>query len=167
MKTHQFKPLLLATLIISGISQQAAAADIDPCSYLTAAEIEAVLGWKVATTDPKPHGATGSCKYKSATPYSAQGMQIIDVVIGKGMPELKNTEEMVAWRKKQYESEAYKNMPYVVEPVKGFDVPAIYNGMEGLLSIEMKVGDRLITVASVDTRDKARKLGEKVLAHAK
>lgn len=167
MKTHQLASLFLATLIISGISQQATAADIDPCSYLTSDEIETVLGWKVATTDPKPHGATGSCKYKSATPYSAQGMQIIDITIGRGMPELNSNADMVAWRKKQYEGDAYKDMPFIVEPVEGLGVPAIFNGMEGLLSIEMKVGDKLITVASVDTRDKARKLGEMVLAHAK
>ena len=74
---------------------------------------------------------------------------------------------MVAWRKQQYES--YKEMAgqVIVESLDGLGVPAIVNGMEGTLGLEMSVGDKLITASLVDSPATAKKLGEKILAHAK
>lgn len=143
------------------------AKDIDPCAFLTAEDIETALGWKVAKTEAKAYGATGTCTYSSATPYTAQGLQQVSVVIGQGMPDMSTSEAMAQWRLKQYSGESYKDVKPIVKPVEGLGVPAIQNGFEGLFGIEMAVGGKLITVSLFDSLQPARALAEKVLARAK
>jgi len=164
--------LLVCMTLIAGCSnsdepQQAKAPEssINPCSYLTSADIESVLGWKVATTEPKAYGPTGACTYKSATPYSTQGMQVLTLTIARGMPGIDTSGAMVAWRQKQYEN--YKEMSgkVIVESLNGLGVPAIVNGMQGTLGLEMSVGNKLITASLVDSPATAKKLGERILAH--
>jgi len=160
------------TLIVTGCSnseqpQQAKApeSNIDPCSYLTSADIESVLGWKVATTEPKAYGPTGTCTYKSATPYTPQGMQVLAMTIAKGMPNINTSAAMVAWRQQQYSKEMLGKV--IVQELGGLGVPAIVNGMEGTLGLEMTVGDKLITASLVDSPATAKKLAQKILTHAK
>ena len=76
----------------SGQQAKTPESSIDPCGYLTSTDIENVLGWKVATTEPKAYGPTGTCTYKSATPYSAKGMQVLTVTIAKGMSDINTSE---------------------------------------------------------------------------
>lgn len=139
--------------------------NIDPCSYLTSADIESVLGWKVATTEPKAYGPTGTCTYKSATPYSAEGMQVLSLTIAKGMPGIDTSGAMVAWRQKQYENHKEMAEKVIIESLDGLGVPAIVNGMKGTLGLEMNIGNKLITASLVDSPATAKSLGERILAH--
>jgi hypothetical protein len=166
--------LLLASCSDSGPSGRTVSPEkssqeqgIDPCALLTSEEIEAALGWKVATAEATGHGATGSCKYSSATPYSARGLQQLFVVVGRGAPSMNSSEAMAKWRLDQYSGEAYKNMKPVVQPVDGLGVPAIRNGTEGMFGIEMSVGDRLVTMSLFDSPEPARTLAAKVLKRLK
>lgn len=136
----------------------------DPCALLTSEEIEAALGWKVATAVAQSYGATGTCTYASATPYSAQGMQQLAVVIGFGAPVLSSAKDMAEWRLEQYSGDAYKDMGPLVLPVEGLGVPAIQNGMEGMFGIELLVGDKLLTLSLFETLEPARALAAKALA---
>jgi hypothetical protein len=137
---------------------------MDPCALLTSAEIEAALGWKVDTAESKSYGATGTCTYASATPYSPTGLQQLAVVVGSGAPVLDSSEAMAAWRLEQYSGDAYKDLEPIVLPVEGLGVPAIQNGFEGMLGIELLVGDRLLTLSLFETLEPARTLAEKALA---
>jgi hypothetical protein len=139
-------------------------ASIDPCALLTSEEIEAALGWKVATTEGKSFGATGTCTYASATPYTARGLQQLALVIGYGAPPLSSSQAMAAWRLEQYSGDAYKDLSPIVLPVDGFDVPAIQNGFEGMFGIELLVGDKLLTLSMFETLEPARTLAKQVLA---
>jgi len=137
---------------------------IDPCALLTSEEIEAALGWKVATAESKSYGATGTCTYASATPYSSKGLQQLAVVIGSGAPDLDSSQAMAAWRLEQYSGDAYKDLEPLVLPVEGLGVPAIQNGFDVGFGIELLVGDKLLTLSLFDTLDPARTLAEKALA---
>jgi hypothetical protein len=140
---------------------------IDPCSLLTAAEIEATLGWKVAKTEPKSYGATGNCTYTSANPYGRKGMEQVSILIGQGMPDMSSAGAMAQWRLKQYEGPSYKDIGAIVEPVEGLGVPAIRNEVAGLLTLEMAVGKQLVSVGVFGSLEQARALGEKALARIK
>ena len=83
---------------------------IDPCALLTGAEIQAALGWKVDKAEAKGYGATGTCNYSSATPYTAQGLQQLSIVIGYGMPDMRSAEAMAKWRLEQYSGDAYQGI---------------------------------------------------------
>lgn len=140
---------------------------IDPCALLKAEEIEAALGWKVATTEVKAYGDTGTCTYASATPYTMKGLQQLSLVIGRGMPDMSSSEAMAKWRLAQYSGESYKNMNPIVKPVEGLGVPAIRNGFERTFGIEMAVGDKLISLSLFDSLEPARALAQKVVARAR
>lgn len=140
---------------------------LDPCALLTAAEIEAVLGWKVATTEPKSYGTTGNCTYTSANPYGKGGMQQVTLLVGQGMPDMNSASAMAQWRLKQYEGPSYKDLGPIVEPVEGLGVPAIRNEVAGLLTLEMAVGKQLVSVGVFGSLEQARALGEKVLMRIK
>jgi hypothetical protein len=140
---------------------------VDPCSLLTAAEIETILGWKVAKTEPKSYGATGNCTYSSANPYGKKGMEQVSILIGQGMPDMSSANAMAKWRLKQYEGPTYKDLDPIVEPVEGLGVPAIRNEVAGLLALEMAVGNKLVSVSVFGTLDQAKALGEKALARIK
>jgi hypothetical protein len=136
---------------------------IDVCALLTSEEIEAALGWKVATAK----GAAGSCNYSSATPYTSQGLQQLSLVVGAGVPGMGTSDALVKWRLAQYSGDAYKDMKPIVEPVDGLGVPAIRNGTEGIFGIEMVVGDKLVTMSLFDSLEPARTLAAKVLTRLK
>jgi hypothetical protein len=137
---------------------------IDPCALLTSEEIEDALGWKVDTAESKSYGATGTCTYASATPYSSKGLQQLAVVIGGGAPDLDSSQAMAAWRLEQYSGDAYKDLEPLVLPVEGLGVPAIQNGFDVGFGIELLVGGKLLTLSLFDTLDPARTLAEKALA---
>ena len=147
-------------------SGQAAAqeASMDPCALLTSEEIEAALGWKVDTAESKSYGATGTCTYASATPYSSAGLQQLSVVVGYGAPDLGSSNAMAAWRLEQFSGDAYKDLDPLVLPVEGLGVPAIQNGFEGMFGIEMLVDGKLLTLSLFETLEPARTLAEKALA---
>lgn len=163
---------LLAACSDSGPSKETASVaesnqeeSFDPCALLQSDEIESALGWTVATTEPTVHGATGSCKYSSATPYTPQGgMQQLKVVVSQGSPEMTSSEALLKWRLDQYSGEAYKEMKPIVEAVDGLGVPAIQNGMEDIFGIEMIVGDKLVTLSPFESLDPARTLAAKVVS---
>jgi hypothetical protein len=166
-----FLAAVLAACSDSGPSKETASVvesnqeeSLDPCALLQSDEIESALGWKVATTEPTVHGATGSCKYSSATPYTLQGMQQLAVVVGQGSPEMRSSEALVKWRLDQYSGDAYKDMKPVVETVDGLGVPAIRNGMDDLFGIEMIVGDKLVTLSPFESLEPARTLAAKVIS---
>jgi hypothetical protein len=139
-------------------------ATIDVCTLLTSAEIESALGWKVATTESKSYGETGSCTYASATPYSAQGLQQLAVLVGFGAPELASSEAMAEWRLAQYSDDSYKDLNPLVLPVEGLGVPAIQNGLDGSFGIELLVDGKLLTLSLFETLEPARTLAEKAMA---
>lgn len=139
----------------------------DPCSLLTVAEIEAVLGWKVAKMEPKRYGATGNCTYTSANPYGKDGMQQVTLLVGQGMPDMSSASAMAQWRLKQYEGPSYKDIGAIVEPIEGLGVAAIRNEVGGLLTLEMAVGKQLVSVGVFGSLEQARALGEKVLMRIK
>jgi len=147
--------------------EKAQEASIDPCALLTSEEIEAVLGWKVATAEAKSYGATGTCTYASATPYSPQGLQQLAVLIGYGAPGLNSAEDMAKWRLDQYSGDAYKDLEPIVLPVEGLGVPAIQNGLGGSFGIELLVGDKLLTLSLFEDLEPARALAAKALARMK
>lgn len=146
------------------IDAEAQETGIDPCALLTREEIKAVLGWKVDTAESKSYGATGTCTYASATPYSSRGLQQLSVVVGSGAPALDSSKAMAAWRLEQYSGDAYKGLDPLVLPVEGLGVPAIQNGLEGAFGIELLVGDKLLTLSLFETLGPARTLAEKALA---
>jgi len=137
--------------------------DMDPCALLQSEEIESALGWVVATAEPVADGATGSCRYSSATPYTSRGMEQLAVVVGQGGPEIRDSEALIKWRLEQYSGDAYADMKVIVEMVDGLGVPAIRNGMDDFFGIEMIVGDKLVTLSPFQSLEAARTLAAKVL----
>jgi len=140
---------------------------INSCALLTNEEIEAALGWKVATAEARDFGATGACTYSSSTPYSAQGFQQLSLVIGDGLVDISNSEAMAQWRLGQYSGESAKNPSLIVKPLEGLGVPAIQNGMASMFGIEIAVGDKLVTLSPFDALAPAQALAAKVIARVK
>jgi hypothetical protein len=141
--------------------------DIKACELLTGDEIEAALGWKVATAEGKDFGATGTCTYSSSTPYSTEGFQQLSLVVGHGLSSISSSEAMAKWRFEQYSGESAKNPSLIVKPVDGLGVPAIQNGMAGMFGIEMAVDDMLVTLSPFDSLEPARALAKKVVARVR
>jgi hypothetical protein len=117
---------------------------IDPCSLLTAEEIEAAVGWKPVKTEPGSYGGVAVCNY-----YGPKGMsQNVSLLVAPGMPKVANSAEMAEWRKKQ--TGGYGDVKFVIEPVEGLGVPAIRNEVEGagLATIEAAAKGVLLDVST-------------------
>jgi hypothetical protein len=57
---------------------------VDACSLLTPAEVEAVTGAKVTATKPKTYGANTTCNFEAAN----QPLPVVSLVLAGGMPEV-------------------------------------------------------------------------------
>jgi hypothetical protein len=120
------------------------APSIDPCSLLTAEEIEAVVGWKPVKAEPSSYGGVAACNY-----YGPKGMsQSVSLLVAPGMPKVATSAEMAEWRKKQ--TGGYGDVKFVIEPVEGLGVPAIRNEVEGagLATIETAANGVLLDVST-------------------
>jgi hypothetical protein len=117
---------------------------IDPCSLLTAEEIQAAVGWKPVKAEPSSYGGVAVCNY-----YGPKGMsQNVSLLVAPGMPKVANSAEMAEWRKKQ--TGGYGDVKFVIEPVEGLGVPAIRNEVEGagLATIEAAAKGVLLDVST-------------------
>jgi hypothetical protein len=87
----------------------------DPCTLLTADEVQAALGWKPASTDRVVGQikGTGVCKYTSEKGTMARVPEQLRVGITvcptnmpcTSLPDFASSEEMLAFRKKGYEGQ--------------------------------------------------------------
>jgi hypothetical protein len=132
---------------MSGVSQpevSKASPKIDPCSLLTAEEIEAAVGWKPVKAEPNSYGGVEACNF-----YGPKGLsQSVSLAVAPGMPKVASSAEMAQWRKKQ--TEGYGDIKFVIEPIEGLGVPAIRNEVEGagLATVEAAAKGVLLDVST-------------------
>jgi hypothetical protein len=157
---------------------QASASAFDPCTLLTAAEVEAALGWQPVTTTPYPQGnGTGHCKYEGGEGMTAEGvLRQLDAGIGvcptnmpcTELPDFASSAELVTYRRQGYEGKETYGLDPVIEPVEGLGVPAISHEVAGLLTLELAIGGkRLAYVETWAPLATARALAEIVLARSR
>lgn len=152
----------------------------DPCTLLTAEEVEATLGWAPVRTTPYPSGDLGSCTYvgPAGPEYGATGTppQKVDVGISTcppnivycgGIPEIGSSAELLKYRKDLYAEQAGDYSMVELHPIDDLGVPAIGHDL-GLYSVEMVIpGKRLVYVVSFESHEKVRALAAKALARAR
>ena len=132
---------------------------VDVCSLLAAAEIEAVTGAKVVESKAEAHGAVGTCNYQAANEL----LPVVSLVLAPGMPKVASSAEMAEWRGKQGTS--FGDIKIIITPVEGLGVPAIRNEVEGvgLVTIEAAAKDMLLDVTTTSL-ERSKALVPKALA---
>jgi hypothetical protein len=117
---------------------------VDACSLLTPAEVEAVTKAKVTATKPETYGANTTCNFEAAN----QLLPVVSLVLAGGMPDVKSSAEMAQWRSKQGTS--FGDIKIIIEPVEGLGVPAIKNEVEGagLVTVEVAAKGKLLDVTT-------------------
>ena len=132
---------------------------VDACSLLTPAEVEAVTGAKVTATKPKTYGANTTCNFEAAN----QLLPVVSLVLAGGMPEVKNSAEMAQWRSKQGAS--FGDIKITIEPIEGLGVPAIRNEVEGagLVTVEAAAKGKLLDVTTASL-EMSKALAPKAIA---
>jgi hypothetical protein len=163
----------------AGVAASAAVASssFDPCALLTPGEVGEAVGWTVVKATPYVQGNLGHCKWegeKSNTvlpPEQSEGGVIAcftNFPCPSDMPtSFASSEELVAFRKKLYEGNAYGLDP-VITPIEGLGVPALMHELATMYSFEAWLGDHRLAYVSVwGSEAAARSLGEKVLTRAK
>lgn len=137
-----------------------AASDFDPCQLLTADEIQSSLAWRPDSARGSVYGTTGTCNH-----FGPGGMsQQVTVVVGQGMRAIATSADMATWRKEQYKG---YDVGAIVEPIEGLGVPAIRNEVAGLVSIEMVVAGKLVSVGAMSPLDRVRNLAAVVVSRVK
>lgn len=159
-----------------GAGAVAATPSFEPCSVLTAAEIEATVGWKVVSSRPIPQGAIGYCIYSGPDETAATGPQKVQAGIGAcptnmpctELPAFGSAAELVAFRRKGYEGKDLGGLGATIEPIEDLGVPAIRHELGGLEAVEMSLGaGRLAFVETWGTAAVARDLAAKVLGRVR
>ena len=136
------------------------ATGLDPCQLLTADEIQSRLAWRPDSARGSGYGTTGTCNH-----FGPGGMaQQVTLVVGQGMRAMATSADMAAWRKEQYKG---YDVGAIVEPIEGLGVPAIRNEVAGLVSIEMVVAGKLVSVGAMSQLDKVRDLAALVVPRIK
>jgi len=139
-------PKAAAMSAVSQAEPPKTAPSVDPCSLLTAEEIEAAVGWKPVKAEPSSYGGVAVCNY-----YGPKGMtQTVSLLVAPGMPKVATSAEMAEWRRKQ--TGGYGDVKFVIEPVEGLGVPAIRNEVEGagLATIEAAAKGVLLDVSTTN-----------------
>ena len=118
---------------------------VDVCSLLTPAEVEAVTGTKVAVTKPKGYGANTTCNFEAT---KEQLLPVVSLLLAPGMPQVASSAEMAQWRTKQGTS--FGGIKIIIEPIEGLGVPAIRNEVEGtgLVTVEAAAKGKLLDVTT-------------------
>jgi hypothetical protein len=159
-------------------TQQTAAASsgsFDPCALLTKEEVQAAVGWAVATATPHVNGESGHCVYEGER--GAAYLEQVEAGVIQCWPNFPcasdmpksfgSSEELAAYRESLYESN-YSGPPPTIQPIDGLGVPAIVHQLMDNYTVEMWLGyQRLAYVQLWESEDAARSLAEKVLARAK
>ena len=141
---------------------KAAAKSIDVCSLLTAEEIAAVTGAKVADIKPDAYGTVGTCNFTVA----GQLMPVVSVLLAPAMPNVSSSSEMAQWRSKQAKAgTAYGDIKFIIEPIEGLGVPAIRNEIEGagMVTVETAAKGRLLDVTT-SSLERSKALVAKAIA---
>lgn len=153
----------------------AAASGIDPCSILTAEEIQAAVGWAVARSEPRSGTGYANCTWSSDKGTTAMPPETVEAGLipcftnfpctTVDMPkQFASSAAMAEFRRGLYQGTSYEAMNPTVEPVEGLGVPAIIHELGGLYSMEAFLGEgRMAFVTLWTGADAARSLGEKVL----
>jgi len=148
----------------------------DPCSVLTAAEIQAAVGWTVARSEPRSGRGYSNCTWSSEKGTTVLPPETVEAGI---IPCLTNfpcttidmpkqfatSAAMAEFRRNVYKGTSYEAANPSVEPVDGLGVPAVLHELGGLYSLEMFLGvEKTAFVTLWASADAARSLGEKVLS---
>lgn len=149
----------------------------DPCALLTAAEVEAAVGWKPLTSEASGSEGYGSCRFTGKKDPMILPPQSVEVGIGKcvtnmpcsePLPDFRSSEEMAQYRIKGYGNGkfgAFEGVKPEVVPLKDFGVPAIDHELATNRSVEMLVGhERLAYVTTWVGPGPTRDLAKKALA---
>jgi hypothetical protein len=154
-------------------------AGADPCAILTAEEIQATVGWTVATSRPKSGPGYANCTWSSE---KANTVLPPETLSAGYLPCLTNFPCSTIQWPGQFASSAalaefrvnvYKGTPYAdagatASPVDGLGVPAIIHELGGEYSFEAFLGGEKTAFVSLWTSaEAARSLGEKVLGRLK
>jgi hypothetical protein len=161
----------------SAAAAPAATSSFDPCTLLTAEEVQAAVGWAVAETTPYPRGDGGRCVYKGdATALPLQSVEAgVSVCLSnfpctgeEGWGSLLSTSTAMAdYIRNQYKGTGGETFAKL-EAAEGLGVPAAMQELAGQYTLEMVLGDRRIASASTWVSAEAtRSLAEKVLARSK
>jgi hypothetical protein len=139
---------------------QAQASQVDPCSLLTVAEVQEVVGSSIERSELSQYGGTRVCNY-----YGPTIMPLATLALAGGMPALSSSSEMAAWRSKQAGSSSFADIKVIIEPVVGLGAPAIRNEAEGsgLVAIEVAVKGRLLVVTTTNL-EHSKALAAKAIA---
>lgn len=163
----------------SAAAAPAATSSFDPCTLLTAEEVQAAVGWAVAETTPYPSGDGGRCVYKGA---DATGLppQSVDAGVSvclsnfpctgeEGWAQLLSSSAVMAdYLRNKFKGTSAEALEPKVDAVEGLGVPATMLEMAGQYTLEMVLGDRRIASAETWVSAEAtRSLAEKVLARAR
>lgn len=155
----------------------ATAGSFDPCSLLTASEVEAAVGWKPDAVTPflQPK-ETGYCKF-TGPDKAALTPQQVSAGVGvcptnmacSELPEFASSADLVAYRKKGYqESASGRDLNPRIVAIEGLGVPAIEHELLGLIAVEMAIGQKkLAYVEAFAPSATVRGLAEKLLARVR
>jgi len=153
----------------------ASGSSFDPCALLTKEEVQAAIGWAVATATPHVSGESGHCVYEGER--GAAYLEQVEAGVIQCWPNFPcasdmpksfgSSEDLAAYRESLYE-ENYSGPPPAIRPIEGLGVPAIVHQLMDWYTVEMWLGyQRLAYVQVWESEEAARSLGEKVLARAK
>lgn len=171
-----------AELPKADVAAEATSGAFDPCTLLTADEVQGTLGWAVSKSSPYVTGDRGHCRYESEKSNTVFPVEQAEVGViacftnfpcPADMPErFASSAEMAAFRTKLYQDQAKTSsmgdLGATIAPIEGIDHPAIMHELGGQYSLELQLAPQRTLYVSVWTSaDAARSLGEKALARAK
>lgn len=151
----------------------------DPCAILTPEEIQAAVGWTVATSLPKSGPGYANCTWsseKGSTVLPPETLSAGYLACLTNFPcttiqwpgQFASSVAMAEFRLNVYKGTPYEDAGATAVPVEGMGVPAIIHELGGEHSFEAFLGGEKTAFVSLWTSaETARALGEKVLARLK